>query len=144
MIFCSVVMVAFFEIGLDDWAGFDASMFFQQVPERFVGKLLKFSCSLTSALEQRTKSSSPYAEAEGRYRHALSIREQAIGASNSDVAGLLIGLVGVSPKRALAIEEQALGANHLIVASTLKNMANVSQPRWVRRGGGAPAPPTLC
>jgi hypothetical protein len=60
------------------------------------------------------------------------------------VAGLLIGLVGVSPKRALAIEEQALGANHLIVASTLKNMANVSQPRWVRRGGGAPAPPTLC
>jgi Tetratricopeptide repeat len=25
-----------------------------------------------------------YAEAEGRYRHALSIREQAIGASNSD------------------------------------------------------------
>jgi hypothetical protein len=50
------------------------------------------------------------------------------------VAGLLIGLVGVSPKRALAIEEQALGANHLIVASTHQGGYGEAEGLYTRRG----------
>ncbi len=78
-----------------------------------------------------------YADAEGLYRRALAIREQALGANHPDVAQALNFLAIVYEnqgkyveaeglhKRALAIREQVLGPNHLDVAVTLINLANV-------------------
>jgi CHAT domain-containing protein len=80
-----------------------------------------------------------YADAEGLYRRALTIREQALGASHPGVAQTLNNLAVVYQaqgkyadaeelyKRALAIREQALGASHPAVAQTLNNLAVVYQ-----------------
>jgi tetratricopeptide (TPR) repeat protein len=78
-----------------------------------------------------------YAEAEGLFKRALTIREQAVGANHPDVAETLNNLANVFEeqgkygeaeglyKRVLAIYEQALGANHPNVADPLNNLALV-------------------
>src|SRR5262245_29073977 len=78
---------------------------------------------------------SKYSEAEGLYKRALAIMEQALGANHSDVGQTLTNLANVYRdqgryaeaegllKRALSITENANGANHPDVAWTLTNLA---------------------
>jgi tetratricopeptide (TPR) repeat protein len=78
-----------------------------------------------------------YSEAEGLYKRALAIREQALGASHPDVGTTLNNLALVYRaqgkygeaegllKHALVTREQALGASHPAVGQTLTNLANV-------------------
>jgi tetratricopeptide (TPR) repeat protein len=78
-----------------------------------------------------------YGEAEGLYKRALAIREEALGADHPDVAQALNNLANVYKdqgkygeaealhKRALTIREKALGANHLDVAQSANNLAVV-------------------
>ena len=82
-----------------------------------------------------------YGEAEGLYRRALAIREQALGANHPEVANSLDGLASVYQMqgkygeaegvytRALAIKEKALGASHPDVAKTLNNLALLQSRR---------------
>lgn len=79
-----------------------------------------------------------YAEAEGVYRHALAVKEQALGAKHPEVAISLSNLAGLRYvlgdfasaerlfKRALAILEATLGPDHLEAAKVLGNLAAVS------------------
>jgi tetratricopeptide (TPR) repeat protein len=78
-----------------------------------------------------------YVEAEELLRHALAVREKALGESNRSVADTLYALGDVyarqarngdaetSYKRALAIQEKALSPIHPDVASTLNDLGMV-------------------
>src|SRR5437867_4263322 len=98
------------------------------------------SSSVAQALHNRGLTAwreGKYSEAEELYKRALTIREQALGASHPDVGQTLHNLALVYQaqgkydeaeglyKRALAIREKALGANHRDVGQTLNNLALV-------------------
>jgi CHAT domain-containing protein/tetratricopeptide (TPR) repeat protein len=90
-----------------------------------------------------------YAEAEGLYKHALAIREKALGTKHPDVAQTLNNLGNAYKeqgkytdaeallKRALAIWEKAFGEDHLEVARILNNLGNV----YEKQGNYADAEP---
>jgi CHAT domain-containing protein/tetratricopeptide (TPR) repeat protein len=114
----------------------DAQKYEQAVKVRFGSNHPNYGAALNNlALVYRDQGK--YAEAEGLYKRALAIREQALGADHPDVAQTLNNLALVYGdqskyaeaeglhKRALAIREQALGADHPDVAQTLNNLANL-------------------
>jgi tetratricopeptide (TPR) repeat protein len=88
-------------------------------------------------LAEACRTQRKYAEAEGVYRQALAIKEQALGAAHPDVATGLSNLAGLRYalgdligaerlfKRALAILEASLGPDHPEAAKCLSNLAGV-------------------